>query len=362
MTEPTLVVNYDETRTAIYSALVAERGYRFMWAEAYETDAAAAQAVLPKREAVVDYGTLFGRTVISTDSKTIISLEISNRRAAFSVAGNTLAARDAAIATIKKHVPVHAPSEDRSLVDVKFWTTGSNGPRSITRSIAAPTFETIERNYAESARSPLGHMMNSDFKPGAGGQLLLWWGPPGGGKTYALRALAQSWRDWCDIEYVVDPEQFFGDATYLMPVLLNMSASYSASPASGEERWRLLVFEDTGELLSADARTRAGQGLSRLLNVVDGFIGQGLRTLILITTNEEIDKLHPAVSRPGRCAVKAHFGSLSWAEAREWAKANNVSLPRGEYSLAELYALRDGFRNDEGTAGRPIGFQMGVVA
>ena len=41
--------------------------------------------------------------------------------------------------------------------------------------------------------------------------------------------------------------------------------------------------EDTGELLSADARERSGQGLSRFLNVVDGLIGQGLRVLVLVT-------------------------------------------------------------------------------
>ena len=66
--------------------------------------------------------------------------------------------------------------------------------------------------------------------------------------------------------------------------------------------WRLLVMEDTGELLSADARERTGQGLSRFLNVVDGLIGQGLRVIVLVTTNEEIKKVHPAVARPGRCA------------------------------------------------------------
>ncbi len=54
------------------------------------------------------------------------------------------------------------------------------------------------------------------------------------------------------------------------------------------ERWRMLVLEDTGELLSIDAKERAGRGLSRLLNAVDGLLGQGSRVLLLITTNEEL--------------------------------------------------------------------------
>ena len=48
-----------------------------------------------------------------------------------------------------------------------------------------------------------------------------------------------------------------------------------------------------------DAKERTGQALSRFLNVVDGLIGQGLRLLVLVTSNEELGKLHPAVSRPG---------------------------------------------------------------
>ena len=72
-----------------------------------------------------------------------------------------------------------------------------------------------------------------------------------------------------------------------------------------ESKWRILILEDTGELLAADAKAQAGQGLSRLLNVVDGIIGQGLRVLVLVTTNDELHQLHPAVARPGRCLAIA---------------------------------------------------------
>src|SRR5256886_15351988 len=82
--------------------------------------------------------------------------------------------------------------------------------------------------------------------------------------------------------------------------------------------WRVLVLEDTGELLSAEARIAVGQGLSRFLNVVDGLIGQGLRVLVLVTTNEELRKLHPAVARPGRCAANVEFKPLTGAEATAW--------------------------------------------
>lgn len=46
------------------------------------------------------------------------------------------------------------------------------------------------------------------------------------------------------------------------------------------KRWRLLVLEDCGEFLRADAKQEMGQGLSRLLNLTDGLLGQGLNLLV----------------------------------------------------------------------------------
>lgn len=41
----------------------------------------------------------------------------------------------------------------------------------------------------------------------------------------------------------------------------------------------MFVLEDCDELLRGDARERSGQVMSRLLNVADGIVGQGLRVL-----------------------------------------------------------------------------------
>lgn len=251
-------------------------------------------------------------------------------------------------------------------VPVTFWMYTPQGPRPSWRTIAVPAWEEIEANYAARARDELAALMQ-DFEPARGGQLILWHGDAGTGKTFALRALAWEWREWCQIHYIVDPDSFFGEhADYLMSVLLEppfpmMVGGERYGPSVGitayqevledfegdgeddDRLWRLLVMEDTGELLSADARERTGQGLSRFLNVVDGLIGQGLRVIVLVTTNEEIKKLHPAVARPGRCAANVMFDALSRDEASEWLAAHGVDEEsRGSRTLASLYAQAEG--------------------
>jgi hypothetical protein len=109
------------------------------------------------------------------------------------------------------------------------------------------------------------------------------------------------------------------------------------------KNWQLLILEDTGELLTADAKAVIGQGLSRFLNVVDGLIGQGLRVLVLVTTNEAIRALHPAVARPGRCAANVEFRRLSPDEAGEWLRRHDAEGDaRAAMTLAALYARAEG--------------------
>ena len=102
-----------------------------------------------------------------------------------------------------------------------------------------------------------------------------------------------------------------------------VSYDFEAENEDGLEKpWRLLVLEDTGELLSADARDRAGQGLSRFLNVVDGLIGQGLRVLVLVTTNERSESSIPRSPVP--VAAPRTSSSAHWERTRPRAGASST--------------------------------------
>ena len=80
----------------------------------------------------------------------------------------------------------------------------------------------------------------------------------------------------------------------------------------------LVVLEDAGEPMSTTARAAPGYGLSRGLTLTDGPLGQGLELPLLITTNEPLGTLHPAVTRPGRCLAEVEFGPLSAEECNRW--------------------------------------------
>src|SRR5690242_1087230 len=211
---------------------------------------------------------------------TLLHIQLAGSHFSATVAARDVAALDAELERLRTLFPSPDLSSKHE-VQVTFWTYGAHGPMPSWRSIAVPGWDEIQANYGAATRSELQRLMRG-FQPAHGGQLILWHGLAGTGKTFALRALAWEWRDWCEIHYIVDPDTFFGQrADYLMTVLtqpdemaarIQMMRSYHgfggavfhrmAQYVDGDEdvddesdsskHWRLLVLEDTGELLTPD--------------------------------------------------------------------------------------------------------------
>jgi hypothetical protein len=219
-------------------------------------------------------------------------------------------------------------------LETEFWYQGGHEYERDRKELDRLAWEDIASNYPTNTYQ-LSRLINTkpdDIK----GRLILLSGAPGSGKTTFMRCLASEWSPWCTLANVLDPDVLFRNTEALITV---MRGSWSEEEAD-DDRWRLILLEDAGELIAEDAKNTKGHDFSRLLNAVDGMLAVGQKTLFAITTNEDVARLHPAVIRPGRCLARIDIPAMTASQAFRWL---GEPLPHNRpYTLAELITLREG--------------------
>lgn len=298
----------------------------------------AATDVLPNDATVLRAVTVQHRvSVFAETSDATIIVEVGLEDCEFSVAAASQELADRVISEMRERAE---KAIDRSKVPVRVWSANRGGSFN-SRLLDADAWTDIQKNYPSRVRKVLIELFEMDRPQPESPKLILWHGEPGTGKTTALRSLARQWQSWATFQYISDPEQLFQTPEYLNEVLdraprhpIGPTLSSASKP---DESWHLVATEDADDFLRADARDKSGASLGRVLNLTDGILGHRRNVLLLLTTNEEVSRLHPALVRPGRCLANVEFKRFPVTEAQRWLDGGRVTKPM---TLAEMLARR----------------------
>jgi len=101
----------------------------------------------------------------------------------------------------------------------------------------------------------------------------------------------------------------------------------------------VVILEDAEDLLM-ERRTDNQAKVSALLNIADGLLGEFLQVHLLCTVNAPLERLDPAILRPGRLVAYRDFGRLNRQQARRLAQVKGLRLSQDQtdYTLAEIYS------------------------
>lgn len=207
-------------------------------------------------------------------------------------------------------------------IPVTFAFPGERGPEYHTQSFEGITLEGVACNYSESVISSVRTLLKYTEEVTHG--LVLISGPVGTGKSYLIRSILTEIVKRRAI--VCTPAtQFLIQVGLLAQVVANFRKS-------------IVILEDVGEVVAIDAASRYIDARSNLLNFSEGFLSLLTDSIVVISFNYEIDKVDPAIVRPGRCLANIKVGTLSQPQVR---KLVPFEIPSGRsYTLADVYEMR----------------------
>lgn len=153
--------------------------------------------------------------------------------------------------------------------------------------------------------------------------ILLLTGVPGTGKTTFIRSMILENDLNANLTYdekLIQTDEFFLDFM-------------------DDETMDILIIEDADRLLY-DRDENENSILSKILNISDGIVKNVTKKIVFSTNITDIERIDPALIRPGRCYDVLDFRKLTSDEAKSAVAMKNLDreIANRDYTLAELFS------------------------
>jgi len=201
----------------------------------------------------------------------------------------------------------------------------------------------IELNYGKEFVKKYDNILQklrNDKKSG----LILFSGVPGSGKTTIVKNLAMN----IDKKIIFVPPGTVDVIT--TPGFLNFMLDHKNS---------ILLIEDAEKVIrSREGEGSNPEGVSNILNLTDGFLGDCLNLFIIATFNTPREKIDKALIRKGRLVAEHHFDELTADQANIiLKKIGSKRKADKNMTLAEIYNEEGGMEeNSQEKEKKRIGF------
>jgi SpoVK/Ycf46/Vps4 family AAA+-type ATPase len=208
--------------------------------------------------------------------------------------------------------------------------------------VRATPWSEIAPNYPAAVRDAFDRLHHTTSLP-ASSRIVVFHGPPGTGKTTAVRSLITQWSPWMTVEDVIDAPSVFSWEDNLDRIATAPDDDNESSPPA--QRPKLIIAEDCDGMLKGEAVLSGPLG--QLLGFTDGLTIHRVPSLVVLTTNLGRHELPPALLRPGRCLSMIEFTPFSIPDARRWLDDPTAEFPDGEPTLAELLHRSGALHRDQ---------------